>query len=65
MIPFKIFIQILLALNVSTDPAVDQHLCAAARDAKNYQENLKTCDTLGMDIDCREVMERKCGYGSN
>lgn len=62
MISFKIFIQIIFALNLSTEPAVDQHLCAAARDAKNYRENLKTCDDSGLEIDCRAVMMNKCGY---
>ena len=63
MIPFKIFIQILFALNVSTDNGVNQHLCAAIRDAKNYKENMTTCNSMGVEaFDCYELVKNKCGY---
>lgn len=62
MIPFKIFIQMIFALNLSDNPSIDQHLCAAIRDAKNYQQNIQTCAASGLDIDCAAILESKCGF---
>lgn len=62
MIPFKIFIQLIFALNLSDNSSVDQHLCAAIRDVKNYKQNIQTCANSGLEIDCLSVVKKKCGY---
>lgn len=59
MIPYKIFIQMILALHLSNDPKVNEHLCPAIRDASNYPELIKMCNDL-QDFMCSELYEIKC-----
>ena len=59
MIPYKIFIQMILALHLSNDPKVNEHLCPAIRDASNYLEAIQVCNDL-QDFSCSKLYETKC-----
>lgn len=63
MVPYKIFIQMVWALFLSTDPNVDAHLCAGIRDAKNYTQLVEQCDISSIDhFNCNDLLKIKCGF---
>lgn len=63
MIAYKVWIQMVWALFLSTDPNVDQHLCAGIRDAKNYTTLVEQCDIASIDnFNCNDLLKVKCDF---
>ncbi len=60
MITTKVFLQIIMALYVSKDPAVDTHLCSALRENVNYVSMIRQCETSQSDFSCYELYKTKC-----
>lgn len=60
MITTKVFLQIIMALYVSKDPAVNTHLCSALRENKNYTLMMQQCESSQTEFSCYELYKTKC-----
>ena len=59
MITYKVFIQIFLALQLSDNASINQHLCSALRENKNYFDMIRQC-SIAQQSDCMAVYKNKC-----
>jgi hypothetical protein len=59
MIPYKVFIQVYLALTINQDPAVTPHLCSALRENVNFSEMMQQCADV-REENCLENYLQRC-----
>lgn len=64
MITTKVFLQIIMALKLSTAPDVNQHLCSALRENVNYVSMIRQCEISQTEFSCYDLYRTKCDAAS-